>query len=67
MEITVFKERDNSTTQVNFSGTTVLELLQLLKVNAETVIVVRNGDIITEKDSLQNKDRIDVLSVISGG
>ena len=67
MEITVYKERENTTTTVLFSGKTILELLHQLKINPETVLVVRKSEVITEKETVEDKDRIDILSVISGG
>ena len=67
MKIDLFIERDNSTQNILFSESTVLELLQHLKINPETVIVVRNNEVITEKELLHDKDKIELLSVISGG
>lgn len=67
MEISIFDERKNSTENIDFSGTTVKELLDQLKVNAETVLVTRNNEVLTEEEALQEKDAIEILSVISGG
>lgn len=67
MNITVFKERDNRTETVAFSGKTVQELLQQIKINPETVIVVRNSEVITEQETLHDNDKLELLSVISGG
>lgn len=67
MELTVFNERDNSTQKVNFSGRTVGELLKQLKINPEVVIVTRNDEVITESEKLSDKDRLELLSVVSGG
>lgn len=67
MELNIFNERDNSQKTILFAGTTVKELLRQLKVNAETVLVTRNNEVLTEEELLQEKDAIDILSVISGG
>ena len=67
MEVEIFIERNNSTQTIAVNGTTVLELLHQIKINHETVIVVRNNEVLTEKELLQDKDRIELLSVISGG
>lgn len=67
MNITVKKEREQTTEKINFSGKTVKELLRQLKLNPETVIVVRNAEVITEDEPLRNKDRLEILSVVSGG
>ncbi|MEK6900293.1 MAG: MoaD/ThiS family protein [Nanoarchaeota archaeon] len=67
MQIDVFNERENSTKTIEFSGNTVSDLLDLLKINPETVIVVRNDEVITENELLSEKDALKFLSVISGG
>lgn len=67
MEIDLFIERNNSTQNITFSGTTVLELLRQVKINPETIIVVRNTEVLTEKEVLNDKDTVELLSVISGG
>lgn len=64
--VTVFNERDQTTKEVNFSGT-VQDLLTNLNINPETVLVVRNNEVITEQEILNNNDSIKLLSVISGG
>ncbi len=67
MELTVYHEREQRTTTISFTGTTVQELLTHLAINPETVLIVRKGEVITEQAVLQNKDTIEILSVISGG
>ncbi len=62
----VFIERDSSTKKLKFSGT-VSQLLQKLELNPTAVLVARNNALVTEDDSLNDKDEIKILSVISGG
>lgn len=64
MEIQIDKPKKNI--KKEFNGT-VNELLIELKLNKETVIVVRNGELVTEDEILKNNDRIKILSVVSGG
>ena len=59
-------ERDNTAKNISFSGT-VEALLAKLKVNAETVLVVRNNEVLTEDEPIKDDDQIEILSVISGG
>tara|TARA_Y100000310_G_scaffold146139_1_gene145498 strand:- start:7227 stop:7421 length:195 start_codon:yes stop_codon:yes gene_type:complete len=59
-------EQDSSVKDINFSGT-VLELLQQLNVNPETVLVVKNEEVITEDVLLKDDDVVELLSVVSGG
>ncbi len=67
MEIALHLEKTAETKTLNFSGKTVQELLTQLKLNPETVLVVRNNEVLTSDISLRNKDTLQILSVISGG
>lgn len=67
MNITVFNEREQTTNIVDFTGNNLLQLLQFLKINPETVIVTRNNEVILETELLQDNDVLELLSVISGG
>lgn len=62
----IFIEKNKETIEKKFSGK-VKELLSTLKINSESVLVVRNGELITEEDSVENSDTVKILSVISGG
>ena len=64
MEIHIDKPKKSI--KKEFCGT-VNELLKELKLNKETVIVVRNGELVTEEESLKNSDKVKILSVVSGG
>jgi thiamine biosynthesis protein ThiS len=67
MNVTIFIEREQDTQNIVFDGTTVRELLQKLSVNPETVLTVRNSEVLTEEETVEENDRIELLSVISGG
>jgi len=67
MNITIFQERENITKKVLLKGATVKDLLCQLKINLEAVIVVKNNEVITEDEILKDKDKLELLSVISGG
>lgn len=67
MELNIFNEKDNSRKKITFTGVTVKDLLQQLKINTETVLIVRNTEVLTEEEILQDKDAVEILSVISGG
>ena len=62
----VFIEKEGETRTVSFDGT-VKALLDMLGVPTETVLIVKDGQLITEDDSVEDKDKVDLLSVISGG
>ena len=59
-------EREQTTEEISFSGT-VGELLTKLKINPETVLVLRTDEVLTEDEVLDNKDKIELLNVVSGG
>jgi len=62
----VFLEKENKISELKFSGK-AQDLLKKLEVNSESVIIVRNGDVISEDALLRDTDSIDILSVVSGG
>jgi len=67
MELTIFRELEQSTEKISFSGEKVKELLEQLKINSETVLVIRNNEVITEEEILHDNDKLEILSVVSGG
>lgn len=62
----VYIETKNKEIKIK-NKSSVKHLLRHLKINPETVIVTKNGELATEDTSLKNTDMIKVLSVISGG
>lgn len=62
----LFIEKEKKEISSKFSGK-VKDLLKSLNINPEGVLVVRNGELITEENFVGNGDSIKILSVISGG
>ncbi|MEK6916269.1 MAG: thiamine biosynthesis protein ThiS [Nanoarchaeota archaeon] len=62
----VYIDKDNRQVTLKFNGN-MGSLLNKLKINPETVIVVRENVLLTEDVVLKNSDKIKILSVISGG
>jgi len=48
-------------------GDTVLDILSKGEINAETVIVKRNGKIIADDEEVSDGDTLTVLKIVSGG
>ncbi len=46
---------------------TVSQLLRRIKVLPESVLVIRNGTLVTEDQQLSSGDEIRIVAVISGG
>lgn len=62
----IFIEKQGKSVEMDFLGT-AKELLDKIEVNPETVIIVKDGALITEEDTVDDAKRLDLLSVISGG
>ena len=64
MEVIIEKTAKNI--ELDFTGT-ARSLLEKLSVNPETVLIVKDGTLITEDDAVDNAEKIELLSVVSGG
>ena len=62
----VFIEKTDQHKTLKFEGT-VAKLLEVLKINPETVLVTKKEEVITEDEIVSNNDEIKLLSIISGG
>lgn len=68
ISISVFIDRENKKATIELNkDSAVSDLLKKLSINPVTVIVSRNSELILENDKLNDKDEINILSVISGG
>lgn len=68
MKINVFYDREKKEKTIELaSNSLVRELLEKMKINPVTVIVSKDNNIITEDEKLKDKDKIRIISVISGG
>lgn len=48
-------------------GSSINDLLRKLRINRETIIVMRNGEICVEEEELKDGDTVEILRAISGG
>ena len=62
----VFIERMKENKELSFAGD-VKELLSHLGVIADEVLVIKNGELVTSDEQVEDTDSIELLSVISGG
>lgn len=62
----VYIEREKRTESLDFSGK-ARDLLTKLEINPETIVITRNGNLITEDDKVEKGDEIKIISVVSGG
>lgn len=62
----IYLERTDQEKKMKFNGK-ASALLQKLKINPVTVVIVKNKQVVTEEEQLNDKDDVEILSVISGG
>ncbi|MEM1804846.1 MAG: MoaD/ThiS family protein [Nanopusillaceae archaeon] len=66
-KIKVFIERDMKEFEIEFNGKTVKELLNNLNIDWSRVVVIKNGEIVTEDEIINNNDYIKIFDAVSGG
>lgn len=66
-KIRVFIERYFTENDIEFNGNTVKDLLNMLNLDSSRFIVVKNGEIVTEDDTINDGDYIKILDSVSGG
>ena len=68
MKVKVFVERDKKNIEIELKDkSNIKELLNILKINPVTVITTKEDEVITEDYKLNDKDKIEIHSVVSGG
>ncbi|MBW2975820.1 MoaD/ThiS family protein [Candidatus Woesearchaeota archaeon] len=68
MQIAIFYDRWDKSRAIKLAGNpSVKDLLEKMKLNPVTVIISRNNTIITEEEKLKDRDKIRLISVVSGG
>ncbi len=68
VKINVYIERDDETKQVDISKkTTIKDMLNQLNINPVTVIVTKNNELCDESEEINSKDKLKIISVVSGG
>jgi len=66
-KIRVFIERYYTENNIEFNGNTIKDLLNMLNLDSSRFIVVKNGEIVTEDDTINDGDYIKILDSVSGG
>ena len=68
MQINVFFDRENKEKTIKLdANSSVKDLLSKMNINPVTVIVSKDNNIIMENEKINDKDKIKLISVISGG
>ena len=62
----IYIEQQNKKLNKKFKGN-AKKLLDELGISASAVLIIKNGELITEDEILKNTDEIKLLSVVSGG
>ena len=66
-KIRVFIERYHTENDIEFNGNTIKDLLNMLNLDSSRFIVIKNGEIVTEDDTINDGDYIKILDAVSGG
>jgi len=68
MQINVFFDRENKEKTIKLDvNSSVKDLLSKMNINPVTVIVSKDNNIIMENEKINDRDKIKLISVISGG
>lgn len=67
MRIKVFIERTQEEKEIVFHGETVGDLLKELGIPISEVVVVKNDEVVTEDEKIEEGDFIKIIDVVSGG
>ena len=62
----IYLEQQNKNIKKKFNGS-AKKLLTELGVSAQAVLIIKNGELVTEDELLKDKDEVKLLSVVSGG
>lgn len=60
-------EAGESKTHILTPESSILDLLENIDFNPETVVVKRNGKIVPEDEIMEDGDEIEIIPVVSGG
>ena len=64
MRIKIFLEKENASKSLEVpEGHTIESVLRKLGINPQTVIVMKNGEVVPEQDTLQDKDGLKIIRV----
>lgn len=60
-------EEDRTETRSLSPESSIIDLLEELNRNPESVVVKRNGKIVTEEEKVEEGDEVTIIPVVSGG
>ncbi len=66
----VYIEKDSRSLNIKVNKTEKINgksLLEKLKINSSSVILVKNDEVVLEDEIFENGDEVKILSVVSGG
>ena len=60
-------EKENKVKNIKIAKISVKDLLNKLKLSQNTVLVIRNNELVAEDEIVSDKDTVKIMSVVSGG
>ena len=68
MKLKIFIEKENKNKTIALKeNSKILDILTKLKINPVTIIAVKNNEVVTEHETVSKNDKLELLSVVSGG
>jgi len=68
MKLKIFIEKENKNKTIALKeNSKILDILTELKINPVTIIAVKNNEVVTEHETVSKNDKLELLSVVSGG
>lgn len=62
MKIRIFLEKENSSKSLEVAkGQTIESVLKRMKINPQTVIVMKNGEVVSEQETLKEKGSLKIV------
>ena len=64
MKIDVWVEKENRNESIELGkGARIFDVLEVLGINPETIISMKNGELVMEDEPLKHRDRLELRSV----
>jgi sulfur carrier protein ThiS len=63
----IYIEKDNRSLDLKKDNINGKKLLEELRINPSSIILVKNNEVVLDDEVLEDKDDIKILSVVSGG
>lgn len=67
VKVKVFVERENKTYDLDINGKKIIDILNHFGFSPSRFVVLKNKEIVTEDEEINENDYIEILDAVSGG